>query len=764
MGFERSAIETGHQETIKAIDPLTELAVSNELPDKKPQSTSPIKVELKPTSTAVIINELLPLPPEVDLNDLKENNGILTEAQKIEIKEAFAQKSDQANIIIYEDKSADGNINNRIILRSGDIQYLIYKPLGKGGQCAGVYLALNLLDHSWHAIKHFQIDPGVLKEKITKGFKKKYSVDTEVFMSSKNQETIERNVQALAKVKENAYKNEATILNRVGQAHAKVLHGQGIMLNGSIEKDKESAALKIENVYIPMNYAAGMNLKDYINYRIFSPVQLIALAKKMCEAVLAFHKLGILHRDIKLSNFVYDAITNKLALVDYELAAQTELKKNTEQDEKSEYTLEHNNSKPIVGTAAYMAPELRRQNNYNEATELYAVGVSLGLLCNFGKINEKTGKFILFKLDFIKKSQPEWSESLLEKTYALVAKLLHETPEQRLKTSNVSGQKLKIADTVATLASLESESIQLLSKVRNVAIIPVAEIENHKNDKHYLDLLRTFDTVWLQDDSTENAAGKPTINTNKVMRELQQKSISVAGALRVPFAPGKTNAELGKIPSALEERDPQKNINSYYYLSEKEISSEVKSLKAKGLNYLKINLANTRENYIKEILNAPITIMQYEKIIAGLEAEIQRLNDKYPQCSLEVFTNPELFTMNEIEGEKDEKGEKVKKFKKGEKMETASFREQAVAYRIVAIRRTMESISAEHKTTSLTQATLRKQLNTLEKSMHHTNCFRAFISFFFGVDEKTDGKKKIKALEEAVIDKTISIKLTHSAG
>jgi serine/threonine protein phosphatase PrpC len=86
------------------------------------------------------------------------------------------------------------------------------------------------------------------------------------------------------------------------------------------------------------------------------------IAIKLARAAAALHRNGIIHRDIKPDNVILEA-DGSLKLIDLGVVRMPGL-----EDEPSE---------EIPGTRAYVAPEMLTDEPGNEATDIYALGVTL---------------------------------------------------------------------------------------------------------------------------------------------------------------------------------------------------------------------------------------------------------------------------------------------------------------------------------------------------------------------------------------------------
>jgi len=86
------------------------------------------------------------------------------------------------------------------------------------------------------------------------------------------------------------------------------------------------------------------------------------IAIRLARAVAALHRTGIIHRDIKPDNVILEA-NGSLKLIDLGVVRVP--------------GLEDSPSQEIPGTPGYMAPEMFAGESGNEATDVYALGVTM---------------------------------------------------------------------------------------------------------------------------------------------------------------------------------------------------------------------------------------------------------------------------------------------------------------------------------------------------------------------------------------------------
>jgi serine/threonine protein phosphatase PrpC len=134
------------------------------------------------------------------------------------------------------------------------------------------------------------------------------------------------------------------------------------------------------------------------------------IAIKLARAVTALHRAGIIHRDIKPDNVILEG-EGSLKLIDLGVVRVPGLEDFPPED--------------IPGTAAYMAPEMFAGEPGNEATDMYALGVTL--------FRALTGEFPYGNLDATSRPQrtratplstlrpdlPSWLQAALSRAIAL---------------------------------------------------------------------------------------------------------------------------------------------------------------------------------------------------------------------------------------------------------------------------------------------------------------------------------------------------------
>ena len=115
--------------------------------------------------------------------------------------------------------------------------------------------------------------------------------------------------------------------------------------------------------FIVMAFYEGQTLKDKMSASRLSPNRAIDYAMQVARGLAFSHKKGIVHRDIKPSNIIITP-EDQVKIVDFGLALFVDRPL-------------PNDSKKIMGTMGYMAPEQRQGASTDFRTDIWSLGVIL---------------------------------------------------------------------------------------------------------------------------------------------------------------------------------------------------------------------------------------------------------------------------------------------------------------------------------------------------------------------------------------------------
>jgi serine/threonine protein kinase len=143
------------------------------------------------------------------------------------------------------------------------------------------------------------------------------------------------------------YRNEVRLARRV--THPNVLR-----VNDIVEADGE--------VFISMEYVDGEDLASLLR-RVgrLTGDKVIQVAKQLCAGLGAAHDQGVLHRDLKPANVMIDG-RGQVRIADFGIAALA-----SQVEPKG----------PLIGTPAFMAPELFQGDAPSVRSDLFALGAVL---------------------------------------------------------------------------------------------------------------------------------------------------------------------------------------------------------------------------------------------------------------------------------------------------------------------------------------------------------------------------------------------------
>lgn len=113
-------------------------------------------------------------------------------------------------------------------------------------------------------------------------------------------------------------------------------------------------------IFLVMEFVPGINLRDALNdHGALPPDRALEILEPLTSGLAAAHSAGILHRDLKPENvFLSDNGTVKLG--DFGLAREI---------------TSHTQTGSVVGTAAYLSPELVLRGQADARSDIYSLGV-----------------------------------------------------------------------------------------------------------------------------------------------------------------------------------------------------------------------------------------------------------------------------------------------------------------------------------------------------------------------------------------------------
>jgi len=118
-----------------------------------------------------------------------------------------------------------------------------------------------------------------------------------------------------------------------------------------------------DTLYLVMEYLPGMTLRDLLNdYGTLTIEQSLDITQAVLQALSVAHREGILHRDVKPENVIL-VNDGRIKIGDFGLARPVNSATDT--------------GKSLLGTVAYIAPELLTRSQADNRSDLYSVGIML---------------------------------------------------------------------------------------------------------------------------------------------------------------------------------------------------------------------------------------------------------------------------------------------------------------------------------------------------------------------------------------------------
>ncbi len=114
--------------------------------------------------------------------------------------------------------------------------------------------------------------------------------------------------------------------------------------------------------FITMEYVEGENLAHILHQRTkLPPKEAVALIEQVCRALEAAHNVGVIHRDLKPQNIMWEK-GGRILVMDFGLAKTLEGERMTQ-------------TGAMVGTMEYMSPEQALARNLDQRSDIFSLGL-----------------------------------------------------------------------------------------------------------------------------------------------------------------------------------------------------------------------------------------------------------------------------------------------------------------------------------------------------------------------------------------------------
>lgn len=126
----------------------------------------------------------------------------------------------------------------------------------------------------------------------------------------------------------------------------------------------QGSGLSLGMAFLVMELLPGADLARYTNRaRLLPEPVALNMAARLADALAYAHRQGVVHRDVKPANVMFDPASDTLKLTDFGLARAP--------------AADATRSGVLLGSPAYMAPELLAGARADARTDLYALAVLL---------------------------------------------------------------------------------------------------------------------------------------------------------------------------------------------------------------------------------------------------------------------------------------------------------------------------------------------------------------------------------------------------
>ncbi|MFY9221058.1 MAG: serine/threonine-protein kinase [Blastocatellia bacterium] len=176
--------------------------------------------------------------------------------------------------------------------------------------------------------------------------------------------------------------------------------------------------------FLVMEYVEGHTLREVLSDNKMNLALALDIAIQLAQGLLAMHNAGIIHRDLKLDNFMLRK-DGYLKILDFGLAKPVSEKENLSKFE-TKIGL-------VVGTPRYMSPEQARGKELDCRSDIFSFGsVFYELLSHRLAFDEEDDMQSLYQVVF--NSPTELSEEIPARLRQLLAKIMQKNPDNRTQS------------------------------------------------------------------------------------------------------------------------------------------------------------------------------------------------------------------------------------------------------------------------------------------------------------------------------------------
>jgi len=273
---------------------------------------------------------------------------------------------------------------------------------------------------------------------------------------------------------------------REAKAAAALIHPNIVTIHDVIEEEGQ--------VCIVMEYVQGESLRAKIDKGVSDLVEILDIAKQICNGLAKAHQADIVHRDIKPENILIDK-DGRVKILDFGLAKLKGVSRLTK--ETSTY-----------GTIQYMSPEQLQGKEVDNRSDIWSLGVVLYEMLT-GELPFK-GEYESAVHYAILNEQPELLKDITTRYFLNIEKFLAKEPNKRLKNCREVLRELDNLDTadpkkrkrkkvyltigIFVITILIIASVFLTSpredvdkSIKSLAVLPLENLSNDPTQEYFVD-------------------------------------------------------------------------------------------------------------------------------------------------------------------------------------------------------------------------------------------------------------------------------------
>ncbi len=321
-------------------------------------------------------------------------------------------------------------------------------------------------------------------------------------------------------------------------------------------------------------------------------IQWLQMAIDICKTIKTLHETHqLLHCDIKTENFIYDAVTGEINIIDFGAACNA-----------ADPTLK------LVGTRGFFAPEILDKRKYSKKSDIYALGVTLLELLKLGSFTDDM-HFIPYVETDIKYRYNKKIKS--ESARREILKYMHCN-----MMATDPGKRPDINSVIEFLTNIQKKYLSLQARTIFIGIFNVEEYMNSSvNEKtEIIAALRKADKVVLTD--TINRGSKKYI---ELCRMFKEDGIIIDADLHI--SPDETEATVSVATHM--ENDQSQAIYCYFHITNKPFDPQrLENHKIKTITPAKVLSEET--DYL---MSSSVSMTQYQTLKKNLQMEIAHMQN-----------------------------------------------------------------------------------------------------------------------------------------